>query len=271
MSSFFSGKSADEIEKEAQEAKTKAWRDTDPWKRGMDPRDGGHDLLKEAEAMRKASEEARQAAKFMDMADKKEAAASSSSSSSAAAAAAAVPVEVDEETRAAALEHKTKGNTHFKASEWDAAIDCYTDAIEMMPAGASECAAFYANRAACFHKKGSHQCVVEDCTAALKIQPDYTKALVRRCMAREALGEMHEALEDAKRAKELDPTSREMQQAIPRLEKLSAAKLEEQKEEMLGKLKDLGNSVLGRWGMSLDNFKAEKDPNTGSYNISFSQ
>ena len=43
MSSFFSGKSADEIEKEAQEAKTKAWRDTDPWKRGMDPRDGGHD------------------------------------------------------------------------------------------------------------------------------------------------------------------------------------------------------------------------------------
>ena len=40
---------------------------------------------------------------------------------------------------------------------------------------------------------------------------------------------------------------------------------------MLGKLKDLGNSVLGRWGMSLDNFKAEKDPNTGSYNISFSQ
>ena len=62
-----------------------------------------------------------------------------------------------------------------------------------------------------------------------------------------------------------------MQQAIPRLEKLSAAKLEEQKEEMLGKLKDLGNSVLGRWGMSLDNFKAEKDPNTGSYNISFSQ
>ena len=38
---------------------------------------------------------------------------------------------------------------------------------------------------------------------------------------------------------------------------------------MLGKLKDLGNSVLGRFGMSLDNFKAEKDPNTGSYNISF--
>lgn len=39
----------------------------------------------------------------------------------------------------------------------------------------------------------------------------------------------------------------------------------------LGKLKDMGNSILGRFGMSLDNFKAEKDPITGSYNISFGQ
>ena len=40
---------------------------------------------------------------------------------------------------------------------------------------------------------------------------------------------------------------------------------------MLGKLKDLGNSILGRFGMSLDSFKATKDPTTGSYNISFGQ
>ena len=32
---------------------------------------------------------------------------------------------------------------------------------------------------------------------------------------------------------------------------------------------ELGNSLLGKFGMSLDNFKAEKDPSTGSYNISF--
>ena len=39
----------------------------------------------------------------------------------------------------------------------------------------------------------------------------------------------------------------------------------------VGKLKDLGNTVLGKFGMSLDNFKAEKDPNTGSYSINFKQ
>lgn len=38
-----------------------------------------------------------------------------------------------------------------------------------------------------------------------------------------------------------------------------------------GKLKELGNTVLGNFGMSLDNFKAEKDPSTGSYSISFQQ
>lgn len=36
-----------------------------------------------------------------------------------------------------------------------------------------------------------------------------------------------------------------------------------------GKLKDLGNSILGRFGMSLDNFKAVQDPATGSYSISY--
>lgn len=38
-----------------------------------------------------------------------------------------------------------------------------------------------------------------------------------------------------------------------------------------GKLKDLGNNILGKFGMSLDNFKAEQDPATGGYSIKFVQ
>ncbi|MQL79120.1 hypothetical protein Taro_011558 [Colocasia esculenta] len=62
---------------------------------------------------------------------------------------------------------------------------------------------------------------------------------------------------------------REAEKAIRRLEPLAAEKREKLKEEMMGKLKDLGNSILGHFGMSVDNFNAVKDPNTGSYSISF--
>ena len=34
-------------------------------------------------------------------------------------------------------------------------------------------------------------------------------------------------------------------------------------------MKDLGNSLLGNFGLSLDNFKAQKDETTGSFSIQF--
>lgn len=35
----------------------------------------------------------------------------------------------------------------------------------------------------------------------------------------------------------------------------------------LDKLKQLGNSILGVFGMSLDNFQVSQDPKTGSYSF----
>ena len=167
--------------------------------------------------------------------------------------------------------YKERGNVHFKAQEWDNAISCYTQAIDTMPEEAPERAVFFANRAAAFAKIGEHEGVIDDCTQAIALQPEYTKAFARRAIAREKLNEPTLALEDAKKAAELDPSDKALAASVDRLEKASAAKLEEQKEEMIGKLKELGNSVLGKFGMSLDNFNAVQDPTTGSYNISFGQ
>ncbi|GLT69316.1 hypothetical protein SLA2020_414750 [Shorea laevis] len=72
-----------------------------------------------------------------------------------------------------------------------------------------------------------------------------------------------------KKILELDPSNDQAKRTIRRLQPLAEEKREKMKEEMMGKLKEMGNSVLGRFGMSVDNFKAVKDPNTGSYSISF--
>ncbi|XP_010442273.1 PREDICTED: tetratricopeptide repeat protein 1-like [Camelina sativa] len=71
-----------------------------------------------------------------------------------------------------------------------------------------------------------------------------------------------DAVTDLKKILELDPSSDHARKGIRRLEPLAAKKREKMKEEAITKLKEMGNSILGRFGMSVDNFKAVKDPNT---------
>ena len=89
-------------------------------------------------------------------------------------------------------------------------------------------------------------------------------------VARELKGgdDLYGALEDAKAALEVDST-KEALDAVRRLEPIVTARQEQQKEEMIGKLKDLGNMFLGNFGLSCDNFKMEQDPNTGGYSMKF--
>ena len=70
---------------------------------------------------------------------------------------------------------------------------------------------------------------------------------------------------------ELDPTNRTAIAERERLRGLATARDEKLKEEMMGKLKELGNTALKWFGLSLDNFKAVQDPATGSYSIAFQQ
>lgn len=130
-------------------------------------------------------------------------------------------------------------------------------------------AAYYANRAACSLRLEDYEAASKDCTAAIKIDKDYVKAYARRATAREALGDVEAAYEDYVKTLELAPRDGTAKRAKERLRPIVEKKREEMKDEMIKSMKDLGNSLLGNFGLSLDNFKAEKDETTGSYSIQF--
>ncbi len=78
-------------------------------------------------------------------------------------------------------------------------------------------------------------------------------------------------LADYTRVTELQPGHAAAAAKLRSLQPVLEAKREALKEEMLNTLKGFGNSILGKFGLSLDNFKADKDPATGSYSIRFEQ
>ncbi|KAI0375348.1 TPR-like protein [Pilatotrama ljubarskyi] len=132
-----------------------------------------------------------------------------------------------------------------------------------------------ANIAACFMKLTEYKEVVLACTEALKDDPRYVKALQRRASANEQIGSwssLSSAQEDYKLLVEiLPPTSpdlvsirRSLAALPPRIE----AAQKRETAEMLDKLKGLGNSILGNFGLSTDNFQFV--PNgQGGYSMNF--
>ena len=79
-----------------------------------------------------------------------------------------------------------------------------------------------------------------------------------------------EAKEDAKFVLDKDPHFADVQYEYVQLQKLETEKLEKMKNEVLGNLKSLGNMVLGKFGMSLDNFKFNQNSD-GTYNVSMNR
>jgi stress-induced-phosphoprotein 1 len=94
---------------------------------------------------------------------------------------------------------KKEGNALFKNGQMEEAIKVYSTAIAKCGEDAKEQALkadLYANRAAC-HKNLYHpQNVIEDCTAALDINPMHVKSLIRRAQSYEAMEKMDLALKD---------------------------------------------------------------------------
>ncbi|KAJ2000308.1 TOM (translocase of outer membrane) complex component [Coemansia thaxteri] len=86
---------------------------------------------------------------------------------------------------------KSRGNKFFQAKRFPKAIELYTQALRF-----EKDPVFYSNRAACYAADSDHDRVIDDCTSALKMEPRYVKALMRRAQAYESTERFRDSLYD---------------------------------------------------------------------------
>lgn len=112
----------------------------------------------------------------------------------------------------------------------------------------------------------------------MELDDEYVKARMRRAMANEKLdtwAALEAALEDLCKVRDqlqgiTEPNDEKLlkdtKSRISALEPKIKTKQQQETQEMMGKLKDLGNGFLSNFGMSLDNFKLNQNPD-GGYSI----
>lgn len=71
---------------------------------------------------------------------------------------------------------RMRGNDLFKSERFTEACSAYGEGLRLDPSNS----VLYCNRAACWFKLGQWERSIEDSNRALHIQPNYTKALLRR-------------------------------------------------------------------------------------------
>ncbi|CAI9618259.1 unnamed protein product [Staurois parvus] len=96
---------------------------------------------------------------------------------------------------------KDEGNNYMKEQNYEAAVECYSQAVELDPNNA----VYYCNRAAAHSQLGHHEDAITDCEKAISIDEKYSKAYGRMGRALAALNKYKEAISSYQKALDLDP------------------------------------------------------------------
>ncbi|NXE82213.1 UN45B protein, partial [Cochlearius cochlearius] len=124
------------------------------------------------------------------------------------------------------IQLKEEGNKYFQTSDYEKAVQSYTQAIKLNKDKALQ-AVLYRNRAACFLKKEEYAKAASDASRAIDINASDIKALYRRSQALEKLGKLDQAFKDAQKCATIEPRNKNFQETLRRLganiqEKVSA-------------------------------------------------
>lgn len=183
-----------------------------------------------------------------------------------------MPEEEKQKRREESTRLKEEGNEQFRKADYIEAENSYSQALQTCPSCfQKERSVLFSNRAAARMKQDKKEVAISDCSKAIQLNPGYIRAILRRAELYEKADKLDEALEDYKSVLEKDPSVPQAREACMRLPRQIEERNERLKEEMMGKLKDLGNLVLRPFGLSTENFQIKQDSSTGSYSINFVQ
>ena len=179
--------------------------------------------------------------------------------------------EEKEEINKKIIDSRKEAGELYKAQKYIEALNMYSLLLKDAKRAKlnEQLVILYCNQGICFNKLNDKDKALESFSSALKFNDKYGKALANRMLLYNAKGDYIEAYDDFKRLKEID---QKLFSNYAHMEGDLCAKAEVKKkemtDEMLGKLKEMGNSILGNFGISLDNFKMI--PNgQGGYSIQY--
>ena len=102
---------------------------------------------------------------------------------------------------------KTKANELFKSGKYEEAIQEYTKLLEFDPENKHFMSIILTNRALCYKKTGKNMEALKDADEAIKNNPNYSTAYIRRALIYEEFKMFDDAKNDLQKAKELDPNN----------------------------------------------------------------
>ncbi|XP_027353692.1 TPR repeat-containing thioredoxin TTL1-like [Abrus precatorius] len=105
---------------------------------------------------------------------------------------------------------RLRGNDLFKSERFTEACLAYGEGLRLDPSNS----VLYCNRAACFFKLGQWEKSIEDCNQALLIQPNYTKAILRKAASNSKLERWAEAVNDYELLRRELPDDNEVAEAL---------------------------------------------------------
>lgn len=108
----------------------------------------------------------------------------------------------------------SEGNNFFKAKNYEAAIDKYSDAIALDPSDVT----FYSNRSACYAALNRWQEAAEDGRQCIMADKNFVKGYFRQALALQNLGNLDGSLEAVKRGLGIDSQNADLKKMSKELD-----------------------------------------------------